>query len=151
MQFKRFQYALAGAQRLEDYRLDGMTLELAQLKERLQEKLDEHHTLKNGIAEDERAIVGLIQEQPLFWVERREAIGLQTLSRRERLLVLSGEMESLRTEMTALIARITEARSSQRLLEKHRENCRVEFDKQQEKALEAWLDEMWLAQTQESM
>jgi chromosome segregation ATPase len=149
MRLKTFQYSLAGAQRLEDYRLDGMTVELSELKAKLEAKLREHRELKEQIVEGERATVKLIQQQPLFWLERREALAMQILDRRERLFALEGEMEALRGEMTALIGRITEARSSQRVFEKHRENCKAEFDKQQEKALEAWLDEMWLARTQE--
>jgi chromosome segregation ATPase len=144
MQLKRFTYPLAGAQRLENYRLDGLTMELAQLKERLQAKVDEYERLDKSIEEAQRALIALIQQQPMFWMERREATLLQIADRRERRGVLNEEMEILRQDMTALIADITEARKSQKMYEKHSEHCRTAFDKQQEKAWEGWMDEIWL-------
>ncbi|MES2355359.1 MAG: hypothetical protein V4568_13375 [Pseudomonadota bacterium] len=144
---KTFRYELAGLQRVQDYQLDQLAVALVALKEKLSRQQEMVSEFDAQIAGHESRLTQLIKNQPLFWIEAREATMAYLVELRSKRVLHMGELDRLAEATVRLMAEIVEAQKARRILDKHKGRKFGIHVSTQEKHHASLIDELVLRQS----
>ncbi|OOG44439.1 hypothetical protein [Polaromonas sp. A23] len=139
-----FKYGLAALRRLETWRRDELSNELTGLKGQHKQQIDEQRQLEALILELEGWLISLLEEQPMFWIETREAVTSYLVEQRDNKERLLDEIQRLSDAITEVTEKVVEKRQSERILEKHYERGLERFHREGQRQEAKILDDLWL-------
>lgn len=117
---KNFRYSLTGLQRVQEYQLDQLAIELTEMRDKLMLQRDKVQGFEEQINIQEKELSSLVTRQPLFWIESRELMISYLADLREKRMKELLVLEELTISMSQLMAKIIEARKASALLDKHK-------------------------------
>lgn len=115
-----FRYSLSGLQRVQEYQLDQLAIELTEMRDKLMSQREKVQSFNEQIDFQEEELSLLVTKQPLFWIESRELMISYLVDLREKRMEALHVLEELTVSMSQLMAKIVEARKASTLLKKHK-------------------------------
>jgi flagellar biosynthesis chaperone FliJ len=142
---KMFRYPMDPILTRHEWEIDALKLELLTLNQALDAHLAAMQALAAGIAAAEQEIIGICRDHALIARGRKEIAELYLRDQRLRAAEKQREIEQARALADHVFAQLNKKRQSQRVIEKHRERKKTEFDRQALRLEALENDELWLA------
>jgi flagellar biosynthesis chaperone FliJ len=139
-----YTYGLAALRRLETWRRDELANELSGLKSEHAQKLGEEKEIGALIHALEGKLTSLLEEQPMFWIETREAVTSFLVEQRDTRERVRDELSCLSFAIRDVADKVVEKRQSERILQRHYERGLGRFLDEGQRQDAKVSDDLWL-------